>query len=148
MPLQLHVGLQQKIGLPDYGSLGASCYVELELDGQLLDRDPDRFQQDVARAFAACHQAVQAELARHRPAVMKGTPNNGSSPRPRSNGSTIRRATPSQVRALQAIAGRQQFDLAADLQRRFGVARPEELDLQQASRLIDELNQPAHGSRA
>jgi hypothetical protein len=32
MPLRLHVGLTKKIGQPDYGSLGASCSVEVELD--------------------------------------------------------------------------------------------------------------------
>ena len=36
MPLRLQVGLQQKVGRPDYGSLGAACQVELELDSQLL----------------------------------------------------------------------------------------------------------------
>src|SRR4051812_39387338 len=32
MPLQLNVGFQQKKGLPRYGSLGASCHLEVELD--------------------------------------------------------------------------------------------------------------------
>lgn len=147
MPLRLQVGLQQKVGLPDYGSLGASCQVELELDGQLLERSPDAFQQEVSRAFDACRQAVQAELMHNKPAPQPGQPAAASNGR-RTNANVARRATPSQVRALQAIAGRQQFDLAADLQQRFGIARPEELELQQASRLIDELNRPTSGSRA
>lgn len=147
MPLKLQVGLQQKVGLPDYGSLGASCHVELELDGQMLDRDPDRFQHEVARAFAGCREAVQAELARQKPATQNGRS------QPASNGQSAkttaaRRATQSQLRALRAIASRQGFDLAADVQQRFGIARPEDLGLQQASRLIDELNRPTNGSRA
>lgn len=35
MPITLNVGLSKKIGLPDYGSLGASCNVQVELDGSL-----------------------------------------------------------------------------------------------------------------
>ena len=148
MPLRLQVGLQQKVGLPDYGSLGASCHVELELDSHLLERDPGSFQQEVERTFAACRQAVQAELARQRPTPQNGHPASAATNGKSAPGASPRRATQSQVRALRAIAGRQQFDLAADLERRFGLARPEDLDLQQASRLIEELNQPAQGSRA
>lgn len=147
MPLRLQVGLQQKVGLPDYGSLGASCHVELELDGQLLERNPDGFQQEVSRAFDACRQAVKTELARTKPATTNSMPKtNGQNGH--KHGETPRRATASQARALKAIAGRQKFDLAADLQQRFGVTRPEDLDLQQASRLIDEFNRPTNGSRA
>jgi len=66
MPLTLNVGLSQKMGLPDYGSVGASCHVELELSSHMLDRNPDVFQQEVRVAFAACRQAVEEELARER----------------------------------------------------------------------------------
>lgn len=148
MPLRLQVGLQQKVGLPDYGSLGASCHVELELDSQLIARSPDAFQQEVTRAFDACRQAVQNELARTKPAATNGSPKTNGQNGHKPNGPSARRATASQVRALRAIAGRQKFDLATDLQQRFGLTQPEDLDLQQASRLIDEFNQPTHGSRA
>lgn len=36
MPMKVNVGLSKKVGLPDYRSLGASSYVEIELDGTLL----------------------------------------------------------------------------------------------------------------
>lgn len=65
MPLKLNVGLTKKIGLPDYGSVGASCHVEVELEGTLLQSDLDGFHDRVRAAFTACRQAVQDELTRH-----------------------------------------------------------------------------------
>jgi hypothetical protein len=64
MPVKVNVGLTKKLGLPNYGSAGASCSVEFELDtGQVLE-NPEGFQRYVQNAYGACREAVQAELGR------------------------------------------------------------------------------------
>lgn len=63
MPMTVKVGLAKKVGQPDFGSLGASCNIELELDGGLLFNDLDGLQQKVRAAYTACRQAVNDELA-------------------------------------------------------------------------------------
>ena len=77
MPLKLNVGLTKKIGQPDYGSLGASCYVEVELDAALLHNDLDGFQRHVRSVFVACQQAVNDELSRHKEPPPTSHRNNG-----------------------------------------------------------------------
>ena len=64
MPLKLNVGITKKVGLPDYGSLGASCHPELDLDGSLVEGDLAGFHERVRRTYAACAQAVNDELER------------------------------------------------------------------------------------
>ena len=149
MPLKLNVGLSRKVGQPDFGSLGASCNVEVELDPSLLRDDLDTFHQRVRDTYAACAQAVSDELARHQSAGPQSVSNsrasngntNGNSNR---NGDTPddrspRRATSSQVRALHAIANRQRVNLLQLVNTRFQVDRPDDLEIGEASQLIDEL---------
>ena len=148
MPTKVSIGLSKKKGLPDYGSVGASCHVELELDGQILEGDPVRFRQHVERAYAACRSAVEDELARgdtpSRPQA------NGHNSNGRNGHSTNgkRPATASQIKAIYAIAKRNNADLVPHLSR-LGVRAAEDLDIGQASELIDELKaqQNAVGSR-
>jgi len=136
MPLKLNIGLSKKIGLPDYGSLGASCHVELELSAELLQHDLETFHKHVRHAYVACRQAVQDELARQDAGSNNQTVN-GSSRTNRRDGS--RAATASQVRAIESIAKRQQLDLIALLRERFGANNAEVLSISEASNLIDEL---------
>ena len=63
MPMKLNVGVQRKVGQPNYGSLGASCNAEVKLCESLIFIDPEVFQQRVRQAFAACEQAVEEQLA-------------------------------------------------------------------------------------
>ena len=62
MPMELNVGVCRKIGQPDYGSLGATCSVKVELSGSLIFDDPDAFQRHVRQAYAACERAVDDQL--------------------------------------------------------------------------------------
>ena len=133
------VGLAQKIGQPDLGSIGASCQIEIELDG--VEPTDRRVAERIQGAYAACRRAIQAELegfdngqaalARvDRSQASRGTPQ-----RDRSN----RNATAAQVNAINVITKKMKLDLAGFLQGQYGTARPEELDIRQASKVIDEL---------
>ena len=57
-----------------------------------------------------------------------------------------RRATASQVRALHAIAKRQDLDVTNVVQSRYGVDKPEDLSITEASELIDSLKNASNGA--
>src|SRR5258708_9407757 len=156
MPLKLSLAVSRKVGQPDYGSLGASCGVELELAESLLFDDLDAFQRRVRDAYIACNQAVHDELARHQAPLVaqhangRVPPGDGhdpdpalAAPRAPSSPKPPKPVTRSQVRAILAIANRKSVDLTELLLARFGVATVESLSITDASRLIDELQAAA-----
>ena len=117
MALKLCVGTSQKVGQPDFGSLGASCEVEIELSPSLLQDDLDTFHRHVRTAYVACRQAVSDELARHesrstgsqpppagqpepRPTASRSNGNNGNE-----NGSNGHRASQKQRNYANQLAG-------------------------------------------
>lgn len=159
--LKLNTGITRKVGLPDYGSAGASCNLEVELDTSLF-HDLEGLHQVVRRAYAACNQAVQDELARlatapggngrsrtraaHEVVEVSTSPTFGGArlTTTLSNGAVrpspaARPATAAQVKALKVIASRKRIDLADLLQQRLGLTAPTDLGIRQASELIDEL---------
>ncbi|HVC97987.1 MAG TPA: hypothetical protein VND64_30225 [Pirellulales bacterium] len=152
MPLKLNVGLSKKIGLPDYGSLGAFCHVELELNNGLLDGGPSGFQAEAQRSFAACRQAVDDELARRRtdgadeePKQIHAPKNSNGSP---PTGNPAHRASGKQLSYIEQLAGEIR-DLGA--RRLEGLAQKmfnkplADLSSLDASTLIDTLKQVKSG---
>src|SRR5579872_4019536 len=119
MPLTVNVGYSEKLGQPDFGSIGASCHIECELDGHLAFDDPETFQSKVHDLYAACVRAVQDQLARRNGghAETSNPPRNGAhkpsngakttsseTPSTTSNGSTKHRASKRQLDYLEQLA--------------------------------------------
>ncbi len=104
MPLKLSVGVSRKVGQPGFGSVGAACGVELELESGLLRDAPEEFDARVRSAYAACARAVDAELSRlvapPAPTIARADHDEPD----RTPGSPVRPATERQLRALGAIA--------------------------------------------
>jgi hypothetical protein len=152
--LKLNAGFSRKVGEPDFGSRGASVNVELELDSNSI-RDSEAFCAQIRNLFDLARQSVDEELAVDRPhpadaRTRRSTgPGNGSREnssaenRSRANGNSVRHATSSQLRAIRAICERLNRDPEQFANQRFRVNRIEELTLQEASSLIDELKSTA-----
>jgi hypothetical protein len=140
MPLTLNVGLSKKLGLPDYGSVGATCNVTVELDGTLLQNDMETFQRHVRNVYVACSQAVNDELSRQRPTerTTANTNNsgNGAATTPKANGNGHDNGTSQNGNGSQPTgspnhrASQKQLDFASQLSRQIkglGVRRLEDL---------------------
>jgi hypothetical protein len=135
--------------------------VQVELDASLLQDDPEAFHRHVRKAYVACSQAVQDELARHREAMARaasaeggedapsGQPEgNGRAPAaqhgkgPDDNGQDGQPASARQIEFLYVLA-RQIRGLGVRRLEQFSQAaagRPlADLSAAEASRLIDAL---------
>lgn len=111
MPMTLNCGLARKIGQENYGSVSASCHVTVELPNNLIFDDLDGLQRQVRRAYEACAQAVNEELARQQrplPNAENGNGNGGNG-RQKGNGHTANGnghlASEKQVSFARQLAG-------------------------------------------
>ena len=136
--LRLSVGVSRKRGLPGFGSVGASCGLELTLEPGAFETQA--FEARVREAFGRCTRAVDDQLDRASAPTHEVNAISAEDPRPEPR---TRPCTPAQVRALHALARRLDLDLDALVLRRFDAAVPEALSLAQASRLIAELQPTA-----
>jgi hypothetical protein len=153
MPLNLNVGLSRKIGEANFSSRGASVHVEMELESGLVG-EPAKLQERIRQLFGLVRAAVEEELnggqkgqpangtnhASNEPAVNGHSNGNGSNGKFRSP----RPATQSQIKALHAITRNQRVNLGQLIRQRFNLSRPEDLDIRQASQLIDDLKSTAN----
>jgi hypothetical protein len=143
----MNVGLNRKVGEPNYGSRGASVNLEVELESSLV-REPDQLREKIRYLFRLAKEAVEEELkGEAAPLTTNGHANGNGHSNGRHHHPTNRRcATASQVRALHAIASRQAIDLASEVSSRYGVQRPDDLSITEASELIDSFKPQPSGS--
>lgn len=157
MPLTVSVSVSRKLGLPNFGSLGASCATQIELDPFVLS-EPETLRQKIHAAFDVCRQAVNDELARSEPTCL---------PAPLTNGDSIDVASPEPVQgelefAAPPLATERQVEFLYQLARqirglggqrlmlvaehRYGRSL-HELTASEASSLIDLLKEVRAGTR-
>lgn len=147
MSVKINIGLSRKVGEQNFGSRGASVNMEVELESSIIS-DPARFRGHVKRLYAMARRSVNDELqtpflesnqvafANEMPERTYSSMGNG-----RSNLSEGDTATPSQVRAIFAIARQRGLDPYALSKERFNTESPKELTRSGASSLIDHLKQ-------
>jgi hypothetical protein len=152
MPLKVNVGLSRKVGEANYGSRGASVNVEMELDAGLIG-EPAKLQERIRQLFGVVRASLAEELNGNGQA--HASSNHPASGGPPSNGSgnghgnaglskdTRRPVTQSQLKAIHAIAKLRHVDLKKVLRDQFGLARAEDMDIREASTLIDTLKASA-----
>ena len=136
MPLKLNIAMSRKVGEPNYGSRGATVGLEMEVDSSLAN-EPQQLHERIARLFQLAKQSIDAELGSRSA--------NGQHASPADSASGTRMATANQIRAIHAIANRENVDLVEELRGRFHLERLEDLSLDQASQLIDAIKPSTNG---
>lgn len=153
MPLKASIGLSRKVGQENYGSLGANCQLEIELDASLIG-DAEAFHDKIQRLYALANQAVTDQLAQKSASAGNGHGNghprpaphrNGNGSHSRSNGEPDHTpASNRQIKFLLDLARQKhRMDLtqtAEFCQEHVGVNDIYQLTKNQASVVIDRLN--------
>ena len=163
MTIKINVGVNKKIGLPDYGSAGSHCVIELEADNSVLD-NAEQFLLRVKNAYEMARASVEEELSHHRPsnAGRSGTTQSSQEPaqqqrqeyrqenRSNSSGSGDNRyiASPKQQQFIaslvKAVKGLDWRKLDKYCESKFG-RDVSQLSSKEASQLIDDLQAAKSG---
>ncbi len=160
MPLLINVGLNRKAS-KDFQSVGVSLNLTAELDQALLTDSP-RLQTEINRIYGQAEEALDRQVAAM---STDATPKVVAAPaQPHAHGNghavmqppmtqrdakfesgkfsgSVRLATESQLRALRSICKRSRFDLEHEAREVFGIELLDQLDVRQASQLIDTLKE-------
>ena len=92
MTIKINIGVNKKVGLPEYGSAGGHCNIEIEADNSILDH-AEQFLQRVRDAYEMARLSVEEELSHHRQS--NDRPGNATSPS-RSSGQPDKEPAPRQ----------------------------------------------------
>ena len=152
MGMKISVGLQKKVGQPNYGSLGASCHVEFEIDSAMPESNLGSFHDKVSGAYLACRQAVNAQLRQQELGQSQAPPAESRKPlqenQPRPEPGRSGTVTPNQLKAIYAITKRLRLNPELLLNERFDRYVPEDLTIREASQILDELKTQLPPSRS
>ena len=143
MAIRASIGISKKVGQPDYGSLGANCQLEVELDASVIE-DAEAFHDKIRRIYALANQAVVDQLAQSNGNGQKpGNGHNRTTPINGKNGDDETPASNKQIKYLLDVARqRHQMDLsqiAEFCDQAVGANDVYRLTKRQASAVIDQL---------
>jgi hypothetical protein len=137
MAIKAIVSFNQKLGQPNYGSVGVGCSVEVELDSALLEKDPQELRGKLDLAYITCRQSVQSQLIPFQ--ASESAPSRTLTHADAISERPSRPATQSQQRALWAICNQNGLNLEAVCRDEYEVPAADCLSISQASSLIDKL---------
>jgi hypothetical protein len=67
--VKVSIAVNQKVGMPNYGSAGASCEITLDLAEHTVSEHPEAIVTEIRRAYALAQQSVSEQLTRTTPAA-------------------------------------------------------------------------------
>ena len=150
MAVKLNIGVSRKLGQPNYGSRQASIGLEVEIDSGLL-ATPEELQEKVRLLYRFADQAVEDELNYQTGSLLNevAAPTAVATSQEESGDESpiqqVRGLTDNQLRAIYGLARRLQLSPLRLVRERFRLEHVEELDIRQASQLIEELKSCAEG---